>query len=135
MKRALRIRFAVLSACVIAFAQIAVAAQAWPLVAPAHHEAPLAADSAHPSSHCAGNVVDTDETPASPAAPTPNACEVHCQDAAQPDAAIAIAAPIADAWIVVPLVARSCVRSLAGGAPDVNVAPRPARVLFARFQI
>jgi hypothetical protein len=130
MKKAVRRRVALLFGFVIAFAQIAVAAQPWPLdIAPHRHTAPASAA----ADHCAGHLAGDHGVPA-PKAPTPNHCEVHCQDATQPDAvAIAIAAPIADAWLAVSLV-------LAIGelAPPVDAllakcASPPARVLYSRF--
>src|SRR6266545_46867 len=124
MKRRLRIRFALLSACVIAFAQIAVAAQAWPLDAALHqHSVALAsANASDVPEHCAGHIASADGAPAPQApAPSPNFCEVHCQDAAQPDAmVVAVAAPIPDAGLSVPL-------SEAEALHDAHASPHDAK--------
>ncbi len=134
MKRSLRVRFAVLSACVIAFAQIAVAAQAWPLdAALQRHSAPAAPTSAADASeHCAGHIVGADGAPT----PSPNFCEVRCQDAAQPDAmVVAVAAPIPDGWLSAPLAEAAIVDHANRSPLAAKCASPPARLLFARFLI
>ncbi len=139
MKRRLRLRFALVSAFVIAFAQIAVAAQPWPLAAAPHQHSAVAGTPAHVddvAEHCAGHLADAEGVAPQPAPPSPNVCEVHCQDAAQPDAlVIAVAAPLPDAGLSVPMAEVPLVRD-GGAAPvDAKCASPPARLLFARFLI
>jgi hypothetical protein len=131
MKRRLRIRFAVLSALVIAFAQIAVAAQPWPPAAAPHQHSAVSSAVDVPE-HCAAFQAEGDSAPA----PNPNFCEVHCQDAAQPDAlVVVVAAPIPDAGLAVPLAEAAPIRHGVADTVDAKCASPPARLLFARFLI
>jgi hypothetical protein len=130
MKRALLRRFALLFAFAIAFAQIAVAAQPWPLDAAAHRHSAAAADAPEP---CSGHLAADHGSPAQQA-PSPNYCEVHCQDATQPDATIvAIAAPVADAWLAVALTLAVREPATPADALAAKSASPPARLLYARF--
>ena len=140
MKRPVRTRFAALAACVIAFAQIAVAAQPFPIDAFAPHRhapAPVPAqssDAADTAAPCTGHLANGDGGTIPAGAPSPNFCEVHCQDAAQPDAmVVAIAAPVADAWLLVTIADVVFERAPATGPLDAKCASPPARVLFSRF--
>jgi hypothetical protein len=127
MKKTLRIRFALVAAFAIAFAQLAVAAQPWPIV-------PQRSAPAGVPDHCAGLAHDDGDTPAG--APTPNTCEVHCQDAAQPDAMpVALATPVPDAWLPLPLAKAVGERSAPDDTIGAKCASPPARLLFARFLI
>jgi hypothetical protein len=137
MKRALRARFAALAACVIAFAQIALAAQPWPLDVVQHRSAPAAAPDAPASApeHCIGHLAQRDAPPAQlPAPPSQNLCEVHCQDAAQPDALlVAVAAPTPQAWFPLTPADPVAERSQRSDLLAAKSASPPARVLFSRF--
>lgn len=133
-------RFALLSAFVIAFAQIAVAAEAWPAGAALnqHTAAAQPTNAADATEHCPGHTIGADSAPFGPQAPVPgpNYCEVHCQDAAQPDAlVVAVSAPLPDAGLLVPPTEAEVVRDAAANPMDAKCASPPARLLFARFQI
>ncbi len=140
MKRRLRLRFALLSAFAIAFAQIAVAAQTWPLVPPPHQHAAAAqpANASEAPEHCPGYSVGADSVPVAPQAPLPSAnfCEVHCQDAAQPDAlVVAVAAPLPERGLSVPVAEGAVVRDADTASVVVKCTSPPARLVFARFLI
>jgi len=138
MRRLRRIRLALLSAFVIAFAQIAVAAQPWPLGAALHrHYMVQPSTVVDAVDHCAHHRAQDDGAPVPKAPPpSPNYCEVHCQDAAQPDAlVVAAAAPIPDAGLAVPLAEVLLARDSAADRVDARCASPPVRLLFARFLI
>jgi len=137
MKRRLRIRFALLSAFAIVFAQIAVAAQPWPPGAAEHqhHAVVAAAAAADAAEHCQRRADGETALPQTPA-PSPNFCEVHCQDAAQPDALIVAAgAPLPQPGLLVPLAEATVVRDTDAAPLEAKCASPPARLLFARFLI
>jgi hypothetical protein len=136
MKSVLRIRIAALAACVITFAQIAVAAQPWPVDAVPHrHAPPTAVDAADMPQHCTGQFAHDDAGPASQGdAPSPNFCEVHCQDAAQPHAmVVALASPVPQAWLPVSLADGSVEHARSHDPLSAICASPPARLLFSRF--
>jgi hypothetical protein len=136
--RPFRLYVALLAACAIAFAQIAVAAQPWPLAAVAHHQSVPGSDADSPDAFepCVAHLTGDLAAPGQPDVPSPNHCEVRCQDAAQPDIApVGAAAPVVDAWLAVPVAATLPAQPWRTATIDAKCASPPARVMFGRFLI
>ncbi len=124
-RRNLRRIVALVATLAIVAAQSAAAAHACTRTgAPAGEEAAGAV--------CPGHGGRTDAAPAEGG--SANLCEVHCQDATAPVAAVPACAPAPERAIVVPEPLASAA-GVPAAEPDAKGAPPPARSRYCRLQL